>query len=41
MCDKEAIDARVDAWHNGDGEGMELHDFLGMTFEEYIQWLIR
>ncbi|WP_107316338.1 hypothetical protein [Achromobacter xylosoxidans] len=32
------IDDFVDAWHEGDGEGLELHEYLGMTWEEYSIW---
>ena len=34
----DEIDDFVDAWHEGTGEG-ELHEFLGMTLEEYSLWL--
>jgi hypothetical protein len=34
----EEIDDFVDAWHDGHEEE-ELHDFLGMTWEEYSLWL--
>lgn len=34
----EEIDDYVDAWHEGSGE-KELHEFLGMTWEEYSLWL--
>jgi len=32
------IDACVDRWHQGDGDEFELHDYLGLTFEEYGVW---
>jgi hypothetical protein len=32
------IDDYVEAWHRGEGQG-DLHDFLGMTWEEYALWL--
>ena len=35
----EEIDEFVDAWH-ADPEGGELHDYLGMTEEEYSLWLL-
>jgi hypothetical protein len=35
----EELDDLVDRWHNGEGEGLELHEYLGMTWEEYEQWL--
>jgi hypothetical protein len=34
----DEIDDFVDAWH-GDPESGELHDYLGMTGEEYSLWL--
>jgi hypothetical protein len=34
----EEIDDFVDAWHEGEGAG-ELHEFLGMTNEEYSLWI--
>lgn len=35
----DELDARIDAWHNGDGEGQELHEHLGWTWEQYKQWV--
>jgi len=32
------IDNFIDGWHAGHGEG-ELHDFLGMTWDEYVLWV--
>lgn len=32
------IDDFIDRWHAGHGEG-ELHDFLGMTSDEYALWV--
>jgi hypothetical protein len=32
------IDQYVDQWHNAEGGSLELHEFLGMTFEEYSMW---
>ena len=34
----EEIDDFVDRWHEAP-EGTELHDYLGMTEEEYSLWL--
>ena len=34
----DAIDDAIHAWHVGDGEE-PLHEFLGMTFEEYAAWV--
>ncbi|AXI72404.1 hypothetical protein [Streptomyces cavourensis] len=35
----EDIDSYVDAWHDGDGGDLELHEFLGMTWDEYRLWV--
>jgi len=35
---REEIDDYVDAWHGNPGQ-MELHEFLGMSKQEYAQWL--
>ena len=35
----DEIDDFIDKWHNGDGEDLELHEFLGMSDEEYSLWL--
>jgi len=32
------VDDWVDRWHEGEGD-MELHDFLGMTPDEYTLWV--
>jgi hypothetical protein len=34
----EEIDDYVDTWHNSP-DGLELHEFLGMSKEEYALWL--
>lgn len=34
----QEIDDFVERWHGGDGTG-ELHEFLGMSLEEYTLWL--
>jgi len=31
---EEEIDDKIDEWHNGN-TGVELHEYLGMTLEEY------
>lgn len=33
------IEVKVDAWHNGAGEGRTLHEYLGMTWGEYAHWV--
>lgn len=27
------IDQKVEDWHNGDGEGQELHEYFGMSMQ--------
>jgi hypothetical protein len=34
----EEIDDYVDIWHSSP-DGLELHEFLGMSKEEYALWL--
>lgn len=34
----EEIDGAIDRWHEGEGEGLGLHEFLGMTWGEYRLW---
>lgn len=31
-------EALIEAWHRGDGAGLELHEYLGMTWEQYKAW---
>ena len=33
----EPIDDAIDRWHNGASKA-PLHEFLGMTWEEYARW---
>jgi len=36
---EEEIDRFVEDWHEGrEGADMELHEYLGMTWEEYRLW---
>jgi len=37
-AEPEAVDDWVEAWHEGEGLGMELHEYLGMTWDEYGDW---
>ncbi len=39
MDEPLSMDDRIEAWHNGAGEGMELHEYLGMTWVEYAAWV--
>jgi hypothetical protein len=36
--DRQNIDDLIDRWHEG-GTGMELHEFLGMSQDEYRAWV--
>lgn len=29
----------IDAWHDGAGEDLTLHDFLGWSWAEYAAWV--
>jgi len=35
------IDARLARWHAGDGDGVALHAFLGLTWADYTAWASR
>jgi hypothetical protein len=35
------IDDFVKAWHDNHGLGRELHDYLGLTWDEYALWVER
>lgn len=32
------IDALIEAWHTGDSD-IPLHEYLGLTWQEYLDWL--
>lgn len=34
-------DDLIDRWHNGEGRGIPLYEFLGMTKEEYEEFVER
>lgn len=36
----QEVDDFVDRWHEGTSE-LELHEFLGMTWDEYSAWVQR
>ena len=36
----EAIDDYVARWHEGGGFGLELHEYLGLTEQEYRLWVV-
>lgn len=35
----ETIDDFIDEWHKGNPDGQKLHEFLGMTEEQYSIWI--
>lgn len=35
---EEALADAIDAWHEG-GSGKKLHEFLGLTWAEYLCWV--
>ncbi len=35
----ELLDDMVDKWHNGDGVGQELREYIGMSQKEYEKWM--
>jgi hypothetical protein len=40
MTDEE-IDDRVEQWHEGEGKGWTLREYLGMTRQQYSRWVLR
>ena len=40
-CAQIELEDLVAAWHkSGDEETRELHEYLGMTFDEYAEWVM-
>lgn len=35
----ELRDKMVDAWHDSNKENGQLHEYLGMSWEEYTKWV--
>ena len=35
----DQVDDWIDRWHKGEGEGLELRQFLGMTTPQYAEWM--
>jgi hypothetical protein len=33
------VTAAVSAWHAGAGDGLELHEYLGWSWEQYARWV--
>ena len=38
---EDEIDEFVDGWHDDENLNMELHEYLGMSWEEYSVWAVR
>ncbi len=38
---EDEIDEFVDGWHDDENLNIELHDYLGMSWEEYSVWAVR
>ena len=36
----DQLDNKIDLWHTGVSGGQSLHEFLGMTWEEYKRWVL-
>jgi hypothetical protein len=36
---EEAIHDFIDEWHTGESS-LALHEFLGMTWDEYVLWVV-
>jgi len=41
LDDEDAIDQAVEEWHSGDGQGLELHEFLGWSEDEYSEYMCK
>ncbi|MCA6501785.1 MAG: hypothetical protein ACK54E_01130 [Pseudanabaena sp.] len=38
----DEIDNYIDEWHDSDSDiNLELHEFLGMSWEEYSLWAVK
>ncbi len=37
--DLREIDKRIAEWHKSDSK-LEIHEYLGMTQDEYVSWVI-
>lgn len=35
---KSNIHDLIDKWHEGEGAGKELHEYLGLTWAQYATW---
>jgi len=36
---QEEVEARTEQWHQGDGAGMELHEYLGWSQDQYAKFV--
>lgn len=34
------ISEKIERWHKGEGDGLSLHEFLGMNFRDYGNWVM-
>ena len=32
------LESHVDQWHDGNGFDVEIHEYLGLTKEQYFKW---
>lgn len=39
MYDEEEINRKIEEWHNDESITMPLHKYLGMTLQEYKDWI--
>lgn len=39
LAEAEDIHDYINTWHNSPEDGQELHEFLGLTDEEYGEWV--
>ena len=39
QCSIDEIDDYIDKWHDEYNGNLKLHEYLGMTDDEYNQWL--
>ena len=37
---EEELDDLIDKWHNGDGKGLELYEYVGVSREDYAKWVM-
>lgn len=37
-CTQEELDKRIVMWHDEPDDGVELHHYLGWTWDEYKYW---